>query len=108
MIEDIAESDKLDGCPHPRRTLNIFGATAIEKNSIDPNTSGGIILIIKSICNSLFNKFHNNHNYREYTRIQKLLKQIGARDGDRTRDNRYHKPALYQLSYSRHKKSWCA
>ena len=25
MIEDIAESDKLDGCPHPRKTLNIFG-----------------------------------------------------------------------------------
>ena len=27
----------------------------------------------------------------------------GANDGDRTRDNRYHKPALYQLSYVRHK-----
>ncbi|GAL98312.1 hypothetical protein AA0312_0133 [Acetobacter tropicalis NRIC 0312] len=26
----------------------------------------------------------------------------GANDGDRTRDNRYHKPALYQLSYVRH------
>ncbi len=26
----------------------------------------------------------------------------GANDGDRTRDNRYHKPALYQLSYIRH------
>jgi hypothetical protein len=28
---------------------------------------------------------------------------IGANDGDRTRDNRYHKPALYQLSYVRHR-----
>ncbi len=28
--------------------------------------------------------------------------QTGANDGDRTRDNRYHKPALYQLSYVRH------
>ena len=27
---------------------------------------------------------------------------FGANDGDRTRDNRYHKPALYQLSYVRH------
>ena len=26
----------------------------------------------------------------------------GANDGGRTRDNRYHKPALYQLSYIRH------
>lgn len=26
----------------------------------------------------------------------------GANDGDRTRDNRYHKPALYRLSYVRH------
>ena len=29
-------------------------------------------------------------------------KEAGANDGDRTRDNRYHKPALYQLSYVRH------
>ncbi len=29
----------------------------------------------------------------------------GANDGDRTRDNRYHKPALYQLSYVRHQGS---
>ncbi len=29
-------------------------------------------------------------------------KGTGANDGDRTRDNRYHKPALYQLSYVRH------
>ena len=28
--------------------------------------------------------------------------ETGANDGDRTRDNRYHKPALYQLSYVRH------
>lgn len=26
----------------------------------------------------------------------------GANDGDRTRDPRYHKPLLYQLSYDRH------
>ena len=38
-------------------------------------------------------------------KIIKIIYKIinGARDGDRTRDNRYHKPALYQLSYSRHK-----
>ena len=29
----------------------------------------------------------------------------GAIDGDRTRDNRYHKPALYQLSYDRHSRA---
>ncbi len=29
--------------------------------------------------------------------------KTGANDGDRTRDNRYHKPALYQLSYVRHR-----
>ena len=29
----------------------------------------------------------------------------GARNGARTRDNRNHNPGLYQLSYSRHKKS---
>ena len=28
--------------------------------------------------------------------------KAGANDGDRTRGNRYHKPALYQLSYVRH------
>ena len=40
-------------------------------------------------------------------------KNAGANDGARTRDNRYHKPALYQLSYIRHtasahveKRSW--
>jgi hypothetical protein len=30
--------------------------------------------------------------------------QNGANDGARTRDNRNHNPALYQLSYNRHKK----
>jgi len=28
--------------------------------------------------------------------------RAGVNDGDRTRDNRYHKPALYQLSYVHH------
>ena len=31
-----------------------------------------------------------------------MEKIAGANDGDRTRDNRYHKPALYRLSYIRH------
>tara|TARA_B100000575_G_scaffold24902_1_gene16871 strand:+ start:1133 stop:1294 length:162 start_codon:yes stop_codon:yes gene_type:complete len=31
------------------KTVNIFGAIAIEKNNIDPKTSGGITLIINSI-----------------------------------------------------------
>ncbi len=31
-------------------------------------------------------------------------RRAGVNDGDRTRDNRYHKPALYQLSYVHHKR----
>lgn len=30
------------------------------------------------------------------------MRQDGVIDGARTRDNRYHKPGLYQLSYDHH------
>ena len=39
----------------------------------------------------------------DFVAIATILKIIGVADGTRTRDNRHHKPGLYQLSYSHHR-----
>ncbi|GBR04943.1 hypothetical protein AA0323_0882 [Asaia siamensis NRIC 0323] len=41
--------------------------------------------------------------YRDASLVKpNFIGNAGANDGTRTRDHRYHKPALYQLSYIRH------
>ena len=37
-----------------------------------------------------------------HSEISRTFGRIGVNDGDRTRDSRLHKPALYQLSYAHH------
>lgn len=42
------------------------------------------------------------HPFRHKKSLKNSRIYSGAKDEARTRDNRYHKPGLYQLSYFRH------
>ena len=60
------------------KTVNIFGAIAIEKNNIDPKTSGGITFIINSI-------FYSNKFFKTWLKLTKFDQNWGERRGSNPR-----------------------